>query len=229
MSDELIVLTASSLGPNHLESGTLALYLSQLEAAGIDHECFPLTDFPSNGGSLSYKVNGLRSRVVRYLNYDNLIFTDGHDMQYFGDKEELISKIPDAGVILGAERNCYPEPNIAHTIWTPRPFAFANGGWLAGTPESFLVWLDAIERHPQFDSIMLDQAWFNRRLAENDPLVMIDSYTELVYCTYGEEGDIADLHWNDGLPVNTLHGTHPNFIHCNGKWLSEHIYARSGK
>lgn len=229
MSDELCVLTASTVGPDHPESGTLALYLSQLDAAGIDNYCEPMTDFPSNGGSLQYKISGLRRRVIENLHYQKLVFTDGHDMQYFGRKEELISKIPDAGVILGAERNCYPEAHIAHTIWTPRPFAFANGGWLAGTPESFIAWFDAIERHSQYEGTMLDQAFFNRLLAANDPLIMIDDHTDLVYCTYGEEGEIADLQWENGLPVNTLYGTHPNFVHCNGHWPSEHIYARRMK
>lgn len=226
MSDELIVLTASSLGPNHPESGTLALYMGQLEAAGIDHECAPLTSFPANGGSLSYKINGLRDRVVKNLHYDKLVFTDGHDMQYFGEREELIAKIPDEGVILGAERNCYPEPGIAHMIHTPRPFAFVNGGWLAGSPEVFMVWLDSIEKHSYYDPSTLDQAWLNRRLAERDDLVQIDYKTEIVYCTFGEEGSIADLQWEDNIPVNTLYGTHPNFIHCNGHWNSEHIFAR---
>lgn len=229
MSDELIVLTASTVGPNHPESGTLALYLSQLEAAGIDHYCEPLTEFPSNGGSLSYKVTNLRRRVVENLHYDKIVFTDGHDMQYFGRRDDLISKIPEAGVILGAERNCYPEPDIAHLIQTPRPFSFANGGWLAGTPESFLLWLDAIEQHARYSEGMLDQGWFNRRLADNDPLIMIDYHTALVYCTYGESGNIADLQWEDSIPINTLYGTHPNFIHCNGHWPSDHIYARRKK
>lgn len=229
MSDDLIILTASTVGPNHPESGTLALYLSQLEAAGIEYDVDPITEFPSNGGSLAYKIAGLRRRVTRFLNYEKIVFTDGHDMQYFGSKEDLISKIPDAGVLLGAERNCYPEPSLASSIQTPRPFSFVNGGWLAGTSESFLLWLDAIERHPSYDEIILDQAWLNRRLAENDPLVNIDYRTEAVYCTFGEEGSVADLQWEDGLPINTLYGTRPNFVHCNGSWNSEHIYARRNK
>jgi len=229
MSDELCVLTASSVGPNHPESGTLALYMSQLESAGIDHHCEPLTYFPANGGSLSYKVKGIRDRVVRFLNYDKLVITDGHDMQYFGDKEELIAKIPERGVVLGAERNCYPEPNIAHSIWAPRPFSFVNGGWLAGSPESFIAWLDAIEKSPSYDGDIIDQAWFNRRLAANDPLIDIDYRTDLVYCTFGEGETVTDLQWENGLPINTLYKTHPHFIHCNGKWPSDHIWARRNK
>lgn len=226
MADELIVLTASTVGHDHPESGTLALYLSQLEAAGIDHNCETLTEFPANGGSLGYKVAGLHRRVVQNLHYDKIVFTDGHDVQYFGSRKDLIAKIPDAGVILGAERNCYPEPNLAHIIQTPRPFSYANGGWLAGSPESFLMWLDAIVRHPEYNDLILDQAWFNRRLAENDPLIQIDYRTEIVYCTFGEGADIADLQWEGDVPINAFYGTHPNFIHCNGHWASEHIYVR---
>lgn len=229
MSDELIVLTASTVGPDHPESGTLALYLSQLDAAGIDHDCEKLTDFPGNGGSLGYKIAGLRRRVVQYLNYDKIIFTDGHDMTFYSSKEYVLSKIPDAGVLLGAERNCYPEPDLAAVINNPLPWKFCNAGWLAGTPESFLLWLDAIERHPQYGEGFLDQAFFNRLLAANDPLVMIDDHTDLVYCTYGEEGDIADLQWQDDKPINTLTNTMPAWIHCNGHWSSEHIFARRNK
>lgn len=230
MSDELCVLTASSLGPNHPESGTLSLYLSQLEAAGIDHECYPLTEFPSNGGSLSYKINGLRSRVVRYLNYDKLVFTDGHDMTFWGNKEDVIRKIPDAGVLLGAERNCYPEPELARLIHNPLPWKYCNGGWLAGTPESFMLWLEAIERHPKYNGEMLDQAFFNRLLADGDPLISIDDHTDLCYCFFGETEYVHDLQFDDnGLPVNTLTLTKPAFLHQNGHWLSDHIWARRSK
>lgn len=227
MSDELIVLTASSVGPNHPESGTLALYLSQLEDAGIDHQCDLLDSFPISGGSLQYKIDGLRNRVVRFLNYDKVVFTDGHDMQFFGTKEYVTSKIPDAGVILGAERNCYPEPELARLIHNPLPHKFCNGGWLAGTPESFILWLDAIERHPKYNGGMLDQGWFNHRLAENDPLIQIDDHTDLVYCFFGETEYVHDLQFTeDGKPLNTVTQTTPAFLHANGKWPSEHIWAR---
>lgn len=225
--DEIIVLTASTVGLNHPESGTLALYLSQLEAAGIEHNCEALTEFPSNGGSLGYKISGLRRRVVQNLHYDKIVFTDGHDMQFFSDKTYVLSKIPDTGILLGAERNCYPEPELADRIHNPLPHKFCNGGWLAGRPEEFIAWFDAIERHPSYDPICLDQAWFNRRLAENDPLIKIDDQAELVYCFYGESGDIADLQFDDdGKPVNALTGTKPAWTHANGHWPSEHIWSR---
>lgn len=230
MSDELIVVTGSTVGPNHPESGTLALYLSQLESAGIDHHCEMLASFPSNGGSLQYKVGGLRKLVVQFLHYDKIVVTDGHDMTFWGTKDEVLAKIPDAGVILGAERNCYPEQDLAKQIHNPLPWKFVNGGWLAGTPESFLLWLDAIERHPQYDGVMLDQAFFNRLLAKSDPLVMIDDHTDLVYCFFGETPEIHDLQFDDDRnPINTLTLTKPAFLHANGKWCSEHIWARRDK
>lgn len=230
MSDELCVLTASSLGPNHPDSGTLALYLSQLEAAGIDHECEPLTSFPANGGSLSYKVKGLRDRVVRNLHYDKLVFTDGHDMTFYGYKTCVLSKIPDEGVLLGAERNCYPDPELAKFITNPLPHRFVNGGWLAGRPECFMSWLDAIEKHRFYAPDLLDQAWFNLRLAENDPLIKIDDRTELCYCFFGETENIHDLQFDEhGAPVNTLTLTRPAWLHANGHWPSDHIWARRNK
>jgi hypothetical protein len=227
MRDDLIVLTASTVGPSHPESGTLALYLSQLEAVGIEYDVDLITDFPSNGGNLSYKVAGLRRRVTQFANYGKIVFTDGHDMQFFQTREYVLNKIPDAGVLLGAERNCYPEPALAAQIHNPLPWAYVNAGWLAGTSESFLLWLDAIERHPTFDPIILDQAWMNRRLAEGDLLIQIDDHCDLVYCFFGEEGDIADLQFDErGKPVNTLTGSTPAWCHANGHWNSDHIWAR---
>lgn len=228
--DELIVLTASTVGPNHPESGTLALYLSQLQAAGIDYDVDPITEFPANGGSLSYKISGLRRRVTRFLNYDKIVFTDGHDMSFYGEKDYVLSKIPDAGVLLAAERNCYPEPEIAAQIHNPLPWKFVNAGWLAGTASCFLAWFDAIERHSMFDGVMLDQAFFNRLLAANDPLINIDDTTQLCYCFYGEFGDVNDLQFDEqGLPVNTMTGTRPAWCHANGHWPSDHIWARRHK
>jgi hypothetical protein len=173
------------------------------------------------GGNLGFKVEHYRRMAKQFAKWDVLIFSDAFDVQFFGTKEEVLRKVPREGILCAAERNCYPEPQA---VIGTTPWRFFNGGLAAGTPKAFLAWLDAIERHPTYDQKMLDQMWFNRRRAEESELVYLDTQTDLFYCLFLEQDD---LQFQNGLPINTLCRTHPNFIHENGHWPSTHIWARN--
>ena len=225
MSELVLITAASSV------SGTMPLYLNQLAAANIEVHVEPLTPeiMPNlgGGGNLGGKVAIMRRLTQQFSHYEKIVFSDAWDVQFFGAKEEVLAKIPDDYVLCAAERNCYPEPHLAAAISGDMPWRFFNGGLSAGTPVSFLRWLDCLEREPDYDPTMLDQAFFNRKLAAGSSLVNLDSTTTLFYCTFGEEGAIADLQFDaHGLPVNILCNTRPHWIHSNGKWPSDHIYAR---
>lgn len=231
--NELLVVIPCSVTPDHPDSGTMKLYLSQLEAAGIEYIVFPLSPNRPNangGGTLGYKVELFRTIAQQYSYYKRLIISDAFDVTFWGTKDEVIAKIYDNMVLCAAERNCYPEQHLAVLINGGTPWRFFNGGLTAGTPTELLKWMDKIEQHDNYTPHSLDQTFFNRRLAEGSSLAEIDYETELFYCTFGEEGDIADLQFTaDGHPHNTRCDTFPCFIHCNGKWPSDHIFARRKK
>src|SRR5208283_6164984 len=95
------------------------------------------------------------------------------------------------------------------------PWRYANGGLVCGTPQSFIDWADKAEIHPAFNPAIFDQQFLNERLADGSDLCSIDHRTELFFCLYL---GYPELDFEKGIPVNTLHGTHPNFLHRNGAW-----------
>lgn len=231
MANDLIVIMGSTRDPADPAAGTLLTYLNQLHGAGIDFHLERLAPFDNiaGGGTLGVKISQQRELARRFARYDKIVMSDAFDVQMFGMKAEVIDAIYDNIILMAAERNCYPEPDLAPTIDAAAigPWRYVNGGLTCGTPAEYARWFDAIEAHPAYDANCLDQAWFNRRLAEDDPLVEIDFDTTIFYCLFNEHGDIPDLQWDaEGHPVNTRCGTKPSFLHFNGSWPMQHIMER---
>jgi hypothetical protein len=210
LKDLLVLMACSSVQKLQPE------YMRQLTEADIDYHVEHLGPRANEngGGTFSHKVDSFRRLSKLFCEYEKLVFTCAWDVLFYGTKKEVLGKIPDQGVLLGAERNCYPDASIAHLCKGDVPWRFVNGGLTAGTPESILAWLDGIEQHLQYHPSEVDQLSLNLMRAENSPLTMIDARTELFYCLHLEGGE---LDFENGLPVNKLCGTHPNWLHFNGR------------
>lgn len=217
MAYDLLVVTAASC-----EAGTMPLYLSQLQKAGIEYQIESLAGIQQHELNLGFKVRWLRMLSQKYSQYERLVCTDAFDVTFFGKKEDVLDKVPMSGVLWGAEKNCYPNPAVADRIQKRTPWCFANGGVWAGTPKSFLEWADAVEQHPAYLPGYLDQEFYNERLADGSGLCVIDDQTNLFFCLYC---GYPELDFENGLPVNRLLGTHPNWIHANGKSGTEGMWA----
>lgn len=191
-------------------TGTLKLYLWQLEKAGIEYRLLP-TPPPGLGG----RIESTLWVAKEFSDYRAIICSDAFDVTFYGTKAEVMGKIPDHGVLQAAEKNCYPEDLAAREkIQGSTPWKYVNGGLSMGTPQSFMAWCDEVKRHPDYRPDVIDQEFFNRRLVESSPLCVLDSRTDVFFCLYtGYE----ELKFERGRPVNTLCGTHPNFIHANGR------------
>lgn len=219
MNDLIVILSASGV------RGTMREYLRQLARARIDFHVEDISGFPhlDTGGNLRQKVESLRNMAHRFSNYKRLVFSDAFDVTFYGTREDVIATIPDDYVLWAAEKNCYPDQAIAAHIPDSGPWRFANGGLLCGTPKSFIEWAHLAETHSAFNPAIVDQQFHNMMLAEKSPLCIIDSHTDLFFCLYG---GYEELEFENGLPVNTLYGTHPQFIHANGKWDATEAFAK---
>jgi hypothetical protein len=206
MEDVVVVLGCSQEG-----LGLMPLYRKQLEAAGIPVYIKILTEFAN---TLEAQIIDQRE-IIAKLDCRKIIFTDAFDVLFYGTKDEVLSKIPDDKVLMGAERINWPPMNPPVKSFPGNtPWRYSNGGLSAGTPQAFLNWYDVIERHPKYVRWYKDfnQRLFNIMLYERDSSTQLDERTELFYCLPGETDE---LHFVDGLPVNTIYNTHPNFIHAN--------------
>lgn len=218
--NDLIVIAAASC-----EGGTLPLYRKQLADAGIDFHVEDISgmSIPPLGGNSEIKTNGMIDLSRRFSHYKKIIFTDAFDMCFFGNKDETISKIPEDYVLWAAEKNCYPDQAIAPRIPDRGPHRFGNGGFLCGTPDAMIAWAEKLRVYPGYNGNVLDQQYLNISLADNDDFVRIDHQTNICFCLYG---GYSELEFENGKPVNTMYGTHPQFIHANGHWDASQMWAK---
>lgn len=220
MNELIVIIGASGV------RGTMREYLRQLATARIDFHVENLSGVPNldTGGTLGQKVDAIRKLANQFSNYERLLFSDAFDVTFYGKRDDVIDKIPKDHVLWAAEKNCYPDHAIATQIPDSGPWRFANGGLLCGTPKSFIEWAHLAETHQKFDPAIVDQQFHNIMLAEGpSPLCVIDSRTDLFFCLYkGYE----ELEFENGLPVNTLYGTRPQFIHANGKWDAAEAFTK---
>lgn len=195
--------------------GMLAAYQEQVERAGIMFHVEHLSSMPHNVGNLGMKIAAIRKFALLYPLY-KIILSDAFDIRFYGEKQEVWDKIPDEGILMAAERNLWPDGYLMQYFpKTGTPWMFVNGGLSAGTSESWLKFCDAVEAHPFYFPEMVDQQWFNLLRAKHDPLIQLDSQTNLFYCMVHEQGE---LEFKYNRPHNTLCGTYPPFVHFNGKW-----------
>lgn len=218
MNDLIVIMGATT------EGGTMRKYIDQLTQAGIDHHVDWRTEWPNmnGGGTLAYKIQTMRESVQKFSHYKKMIFSCAFDVTFYGSKEDVLKKIPTDYVLLGAEKNCYPELVTVSSVSKHR---YYNGGLLAGTPASFWKWMNRVERHSLYASHAdgLDQAFFNRLLSQDSPLVEIDEQTSLFYCLFG---GYEELMFHRGIPYNNDCDSRPHFIHANGKWPTEEMIAK---
>jgi len=216
--NDLIVVA----GATHRE-GFIDEYEQQLKAAGIEFHLEPLHNLPAGANSITMRrrIEYIRSIATRFKDYKNLVMTDAWDVLFYGDRDAAMAKIPDT-MLVSAERNCYPEPNLMPRFMSTSPWRFANNGMIAGYPEYILHWLEWAEQMPDLE--ILDQAWFNRRAAENSDCVAFDEVTNLFYVVSATQEDGA-LQFKNGLPWNSRYDTYPNFLHFSGKCPDDRFRA----
>jgi hypothetical protein len=217
-SDLLVILGATQV------HGTMPLYLRQLEAAGIEYAVESCSDKPNinGGGNLGYRVKKFREWANRFSNYERLVISDAFDVTFYGSKEDVLAKIPMDRLIHAGEKNCYPADSQSLPVPDRGPWRYANGGLVAGTPEHFHHWCTYTERHPLYNPDCLDQYFLNLQISEGVGCLP-DYKTELFFCLYG---GYEELEFERGLPVNRLYGTKPNFLHANGKWTADEMFAK---
>ncbi len=150
-------------------------------------------------GKLKRGVEFLRSR-----NEEFAMWVDGHDSLILKPESEIMPLIPLDGVLIEAERNCWPDTEMASRYpvshgHTPR---FLNSGGYCGRREILIEAMDlAISMATTEDD---QRAWTaayldQYRLSYRGPRIMLDR-DRRVFCSMGdgdcEAATSATRHWN---------------------------------
>lgn len=203
-------------------AGMLDEYTAQLAAAGVPFalEPYPHLSMGANSVSMAVKLEFLRRVAEIYSDYKTIINTDAWDVLFFGNYDDLVAAAP-SKILISAERNCYPEPHLCNSIRNGGLWRYANAGTLAANREYLLRWLDAVQEIGDLN--ILDQMWYNRRLANgNLEIVPLDYETRLFYVESSTMEDDS-LKVVDGRLWNSVYGTYPVFVHFSGQTSPERI------
>ncbi len=196
--------------------GLLGEYQTQLEQAGIDLHVEHIDPFPHPSGlPISFKLHWMREFATRFHHYRQLVFTDAYDVLFAGTKQQAMESLPWLFPVWAAERNCYPEPQLASRFTGTTPWRYVNAGMMGGPPQAILNWVDAAERHRSYELAPLDQCWLNRRCADTPALVPLDDSTSVFYVV-SSTLERGELQIKDGRPWNSATNTFPCFFHFSG-------------
>ena len=194
-------------------AGMLDEYENSLAAAGIDFH-LEIVSLPQGIGSVTarWKFEFMARMAEQFSSYQRIIFTDAWDVMFIGGKEELLPKIPEH-VLVSAERNCWPEADLADQFSDHTPWRFCNAGMISGHPHAITAWVPWALGTADLD--MLEQAWFNRRYADTPTPFVLDETTSLFYTvSFDREGGELQLKFEK--PWNSVDDTHPQFFHFAG-------------
>lgn len=200
-------------------AGLLDEYEAQLAAAGIDFhlETVELQD-GINSVTARWKFEFMRRMCERFAEYESIVFSDAWDVLFFGSKESLLSTFPEV-IVVSAERNCWPEPELKDKIWGAWPWRYANAGLIAGSTRKIASVSANVLRFAS-DLDILEQAWMNRRLSKSMEFPLLDRTTGIFYTVSdGENSPLSRL--SDGRIWNGLCNTFPQFFHFSGKCPTE--------
>lgn len=212
--DDVIIVTGCTG-----RMGLIDAYEQQLFSAGIAY-VIDNTPYATSSFNMLKRISYWREIAERYIQYKMIVITDAWDVLFFGTKEDLLTKFKD-GVLISAERNCFPGPefgykDLTNVITGDTPWRYSNPGMVAANPGHLLGWLDAAER--TLDLTNSDQAWCNYRLHDSPGFVQLDTRTRLFYVISYSDGRLEDgaLKIKDGRLWNSTCDTYPNFFHFAG-------------
>jgi hypothetical protein len=204
MNRLLIITTTSDRSRCHQLERSLRLH-------GYDYVILEHSWHPDGFlGKLHHTYNYLKTCT----SYTHFLYTDAWDTVAM--RGGVV--VPD-GVLISAERACYPHPELASQYpASDSPWKYVNGGGWCGSVESFLR---LYESKPPTDELN-DQVWMTERYLslQHEDWVALDTdcmiFQTLGFCP------VSDFIHSPF--TNTITGTQPAFIHGNGHTPMDHIY-----
>lgn len=163
--------------------------------------------------------------------YTHFLYTDAWDTFAMAGPEELAAKMPD-GLLISAERACYPYPELASKYpANDSPWHFVNGGGWCGEIAAFI----RLYEHEPPTTEMNDQVWLTNQFLKlhGEGWVSLDCecriFQTLGFCSLSDFSTLRLL--SVGVPnkeedriLNMITLSKPLFAHGNGHTAMDDIY-----
>lgn len=152
--------------------------------------------------------------------YTHFLYTDAWDTFAMAGPEDLADKMPD-GLLISAERACYPYPELADKYPAHEsPWHFVNGGGWCGEIAAFIRLYE--DQPPTVE--MNDQVWLTNQFLKlyGEGWISLD-YGCRMFQTLGFCPE-SDFEAAGGRIYNAVNQTYPSFVHGNGHTPMDKIY-----
>lgn len=150
--------------------------------------------------------------------YTHIVYTDGRDAMFCGTERQIVNSylMYDAPpLLLSAETNCYPFPELGQYFTNPSPWRYPNAGQFIVERDYLLEHWPAMEKRynnggPESGN---DQGWILQSYVKGHlPQARID-----VDCgVFQSWGDTRVGVGPDGWVYNDRTGSYPSLVHFNG-------------
>ena len=175
---------------------------------------------------IQHEWTGFGNKLLQTYHYlkanpdiTHFFYSDSYDTIVLETMEDALLKIKDFdGILLSAERACYPHPDKeARYPKHESPFHFVNGGGWFCNSQAFQSLMEY--NMPTVETV--DQVWFTDRFLSGTPLIKLDYNCE-VFQTISHCPD--DNFILTDKVYNTITKTFPIFVHGNGHTPMDKFY-----
>ena len=190
-------------------------------------QCHFLMDSCANLG-LSYYLFGLgeqwpgaiEAKIIRLLweierlETEYVLMTDAGDSFVMADEDELLARTPAAPPVVSAEKNCWPQPQLAEYYpGSVSPWRYVNSGGYIGTKEGVAGMLRAMHASLPSDDQGDDQFALSLAYLNGYPLIL-DTLCQVFQTAAGAGQD--EFSWQGNRLRNNVTGSTPCVLHFNG-------------
>jgi len=156
--------------------------------------------------------------LKQHSEIERFVFCDAFDVIILGSPQEFDEKLDwQEGVMLSAEKNCWPDSNLANQFSEiDSPFKYVNSGLYYASSKWFINLIEY--NKPNYED---DDQLYMTNFYLNAPDVMLDTRQTI----FNSHSFIADGEYGyENGRVQVL-GNEPIFIHLNGRTIDEKLNA----
>ena len=166
----------------------------------------------------------LRNHLREHPEYDWILWTDAWDLLLIDSPKIIVERAKATGkrIVINAERNCFPNPDLAKHFDQTQPYPYLNTGCIIAERDALLELLEESNCENDVDYKGPDGKWVH--FSEQGNImeaaikrdlrdIHLDTKGDIVLTLVGAPNDEVQIYER---PYNCHMCNWPSVIHCNG-------------